>query len=287
MENLALFIRMVRESQGISQKEIAETIKISQSAIAQYEKLQATLSPETLLKIAPLLNLNPEYIRTGIGNPFKQVDKQKIIKMFLPENPLEEIDYSLIDLIAKYNKEATFILLLPILYEREIGLFKKIRSRLKPYGYWYALLIEDSDNNKFIFRRKDKEKIVVCTPDWFTKLNSLNKEGEKYFEIKAIELTGNLFKNIEEWSNINVKELNTLLKSVNRREHIDFLRRLINKIWSHKSIKNQKEAKKIREIITSMDYEDLDRLIAILVPEFAEIIKKHLQPKTELNNDKG
>lgn len=286
MENLALFIRMVRESQGISQKEIAETIKISQSAIAQYEKLQATLSPETLLKIAPLLNLNPEYIRTGIGNPFKQVDKQKIIKMFIPENPLEEIDYSLIDLIAKYNKEAIFILLLPILL-KPMGDLKKIQPRLKPYGYWYALLIEDGDNNKFIFRRKDKEKMVVCTPDWITRLNSLNKEGEKYFEIKAIELTGNLFKNIEEWSNINVKELNTLLKSVNRREHIDFLRRLIKKIWSHKSIKNQKEAKQIREIITSMEYEDLDRLISLLVPEFAEIIKKHLQLKTGINNDKG
>lgn len=282
MENLALFIRMVRESQGISQKEIAEKIKISQSAIAQYEKLHATLSLETLLKIAPLLNLNPGFIEKGTGNPFKQVDKQKIIKMFIPENPLEEIDYSLIDLIAESNKEATFILLLPILY-KPTGDLKKIRGRLKPYGYCYALLIQDGDNNKFIFRRKDKEKIIISTPDWVTRLNNLNKEGEKYFEIKSIELTEHLFKTLEDWSNIDVKELSTLLKSVNRREHIDFLRRLIKKIWSHKSIKNQKEAKQIREIITSMDYEDLDRLIAILVPEFAEIIKKHLQLKTGLN----
>lgn len=277
MENLALFIRKAREAQGISQKEIAEAINISQSAITQFEKLKATLSVETLVKMAPLLNINPEFIEKGTGNPFKQVDKQKIIKMFMPENPLGEIDYVLIDLITKYNKEATFVLLLPVLHEKMRGDFKKLRSRLQPYGYCYALLIEDGDNNKIIFRRKDKEKILVSTPDWVTRLNSLNKEGEKYFEIKAIELTENLFKNIEEWSNINVKELNTLLKSVNRREHIDFLRRLIKKIWTHKTMKkNQKDAKKILKIIMDMENEDLDLLVAHLTHEFAEIIKKHL-----------
>lgn len=277
MENLALFIRKAREAQGISQKEIAEAINISQSAITQFEKLKATLSVETLVKMAPLLNINPEFIEKGTGNPFKQVDKQKIIKMFMPENPLGEIDYVLIDLITKYNKEATFVLLLPVLHEKMRGDFKKLRSRLQPYGYCYALLIEDGDNNKIIFRRKDKEKILVSTPDWVTRLNSLNKEGEKYFEIKAIELTENLFKNIEEWSNINVKELNTLLKSVNRREHIDFLRRLIKKIWTHKTMKkNQKDAKKIMKIIMDMENEDLDLLVAHLTHEFAEIIKKHL-----------
>ncbi len=269
MENLALFIRMAREAQGISQKEIAEAINISQSAITQFEKLRATLSMDTLVKMAPLLNINPEFIGKGSGNPFKQTGKEKIIKMFIPENTLGEIDFSIIDLIAKSNAETAFILLTPPRWSDG-------RYKLERYGFSYALLIEDRDHNKFIFRRRDKHKYLLDIRDLSVRLDSLNKEGEKYFEIKAMELTGNLFKNIEEWSNINVKELNTLLKSVNRREHIDFLRRLIKKIWSHKSINDQKEAKKIREIITSMEYEDLDRLIELLVPEFAEIIKKHL-----------
>ncbi|MBI2471489.1 MAG: helix-turn-helix transcriptional regulator [Planctomycetes bacterium] len=279
MKNLPLFVRMIRESQGITQKEIAEAAKISQSAIAQYEKLQAALSLETLLKIAPLLNLNPEYIRTGIGNPFKQADEKKIIKMFMPENPLGEIDFSLIDFIAESNQEATFLLLHPVWNQLKSDIFKKIHSMpvSKKYAYCYALLVEDGDNNKFLFRRKNKGKILESEPDWFIRFDRLNKEPGKYFEIRIIKLTKHLFNTIENWSYIDNNELSRLLKSDALFRYRIFLTRLIKEIWSHKTMKkNKKEGGKILEIIMKLQYEDIDRLIALLIPEFAEIIKKHL-----------
>lgn len=269
MENLALFIRVVRECQGITQKELAGAAKISQSAIAQYEKLQATLSLETLLNIAPLLNLNPEFIEKGTGNPFKQINKQEIIKMFLPEDSLGKIDFSIIDFIFETNDETTFILLTP-------SRWLSARYMLKSRDLSYAILAEDCDRNRFLFRRKDARNHLVGIRDLTDRLENLDKEGKKCFEIKSTGLSDHLFKAIEEWSHINVKELDALLKTVNRGEHIDFLRRLIKKIWSHKSMKNKKEAEKIRKVIRDMENEDLDRLIARLMPEFANVLEKHL-----------
>lgn len=271
MEKLELLIRMVREAQGISQKEIANTIKISQSAITQYEKLQSRLSAETVFKMAPLLNINPEYIEKGIGNPFKQADEQKIIKMFMPETPIGEIDFSLIELIIRSNDEITFIQLTAS-HSFEMG------HKLWRPGYSYALLIEDRDNNKFLFRRKDRNKLLLGIDDLKITLDKLDKEKKKYYEIKTVTLTKQLFEKIQVWESIDINELNKFLKMQSKREHVDFLLRVIRKILSNKTArKNKEEVEKMREIIVNMRYEELEQLMSRLMPEFEEIVKRYIR----------
>ena len=56
-------IRAWREYKGLSQKEVAERMNISQSAYSQMEKDDARLRPATLQKIAAALEISPEQLR--------------------------------------------------------------------------------------------------------------------------------------------------------------------------------------------------------------------------------
>lgn len=56
-------VRAWREYKGLSQKEVAERMGISQSAYSQMEREDARLRPATLQKIAAALEVSPEQLR--------------------------------------------------------------------------------------------------------------------------------------------------------------------------------------------------------------------------------
>jgi transcriptional regulator with XRE-family HTH domain len=55
-------VRAWREYKGLLQKKIADALGISQAAYSQMEKPNANLRPETLEKIARILEINPEQL---------------------------------------------------------------------------------------------------------------------------------------------------------------------------------------------------------------------------------
>lgn len=66
-------LKSARKAMGISQKDIAKKLFISQQAYAKYETGAATPNPETLKRIAEIFNVSTDYL---LGN--NQVPKNKL-----------------------------------------------------------------------------------------------------------------------------------------------------------------------------------------------------------------
>lgn len=282
MQNIGLLIRLVRESHGISQAEIAEKAGISQSAVTQFENLKASLSLETIFKMAPFLNLNPDYVEKGIGNPFRQRSREEIIKMFLPETPLGEIDFSLLKLIAEKNRRAVFLFLktisdITIKYNyEERDIIKKERAQWRKQvnqGFSiFALLVQDDDDNIFIFKRKNNlffnEESLIS----FIKEEQLKEK--KLLEINTIGMKYSVYKEIRDWKTIGDATINDLLKNKYFNDRV-FLIRLINEMWNRQTLTTDRDSyENIKHKVNNMAPEELSSLLMNLMPRFANILKE-------------
>jgi len=190
-------MKMAREAQGISQRELASVLGVSQASIAQFETLKITLSLDSMLKIGTALNLNPFFVENNVGNPFKPVNKENAIKMFVPEAITGEIDFSLIELILVSNDETNCIFLTPPIND------SKLRKRIQ--GLFYALLIKDDDGNIFIMRRKKDNALLGNISEWMEILNKLSA-GHR-FTSEIMRLSTELFWQIRGWKEISNSNL--------------------------------------------------------------------------------
>ena len=284
MLNMASFIRVVREAQDIAQGEIARKLAISQSALAQFERRKATLSTEKIRKMATFLNLNPDFVESGIGNPFKQLDEQKIIKMFLSEDDFQEINFDIIYIIADSNKQASFFLVKP---NPNIGIrrdhldkaLRKDRLRWRKQRSrgiaTLAIVIQDADKNVFIFKRKDNQLFNE------EKLLKTLKEKEiterKYFNFNIVEKLSFLtVQDIRDWTKVSIKLIHYLYAS----KHADYCvlaSHLIHYIWTHESLVGQQEEQaRLTEQIREMTDDQLRYFLSKLIPEIAEVIRRTL-----------
>ena len=68
MEFLEDRIRESRKERGISQTELANAVNVSRAAVSRWETgLVKNLKMEHLFAISRLLNINPEWLATGVG----------------------------------------------------------------------------------------------------------------------------------------------------------------------------------------------------------------------------
>lgn len=284
MVNLPIFIRMVREAQGILQSELAKKIGVSQSAIAQFEKLKSTLSLETLLKLAPHLNLNPDFIEKGIGNPYKQTLPQKITKLFLAEDDYGKIDFSLVKIIAETNKTATFIFFKPILPRPDL-MAKIDDPARKEIVQWvkqrrqgiatYAIFIHDDDSNSFLFKRKNN--LLFNEQELLLSLQEIEAKDKKYFETDILNV--NLIwyaRELRNWHTLPDKELIEELLKLKHDFNRTMIHKIINEVWGYKTLQPDREGyDKVKTRINKMDKDNLERLLSHLIPELAKVISAH------------
>ncbi len=104
MESLAIRIKQSRELKGFSQKQLAEKIGVSSSAISQYEStshFHSKPSTKNLIKLTKALNISFEWLTTGRG--IKEIED-----FLLNEETIYKDDTKLISL----TKEQKDILLL-------------------------------------------------------------------------------------------------------------------------------------------------------------------------------
>ncbi len=295
MKNLPLFLRMVREAQGISQSELSEKIGVSQSAIAQFEKMKATLSMERMIRMAPILNLNPNYLQMGTGNPFRQTIKQKTIKMFFPEDPLGRIDTTLVKVIMDANKQAEFFFLRPG-YFNSRSIAKAGETVKKELNQWQrhrakktmlcALFVCDSDNNTFLFKKKnnrlfDDEELIAHY------LRRIGEADHKYFPIDTINLGLPECIEIIKWHDSSFEKLfkeSPRLKFLTDRT---FVLRLLDDLWDRKEfLKDSRTYEKAMEIVIGMRDENLRRMLQVLVPRIAKAVEETFVPSNyERKND--
>lgn len=246
--HLPSFLRSVREAQGISQKELSEKLGITQPAITQYEKSDRSLAQDTLRRAAGLLNLNPDFLQSGIGNPFKQANENKIIKMFFSISKTGDVEYSLIDYIADYSRKAVFVFLKPTNFEEMNSL--RVRKWQAKGLTTYALVVRDADSNVFIFKRKDgvffNEKELILS------LQKKAAEQKKIFEYSIQEIDKEFYQNINRWKKIDSSEISELFLRPDLTDYRRFIEEVLDRIDRESILGNIIKGDKIEKMKESL-----------------------------------
>jgi transcriptional regulator with XRE-family HTH domain len=151
---IAELFREARKAKGLKQAEIASECAISRSALARFETGSLNLSEETLLHIAPLLDIDPDFLIGNSKIPFKNQDGE-IIK-FLIDKYHVTTDLLLTTILTKSDRLDIFYLSPPL------TIVERIRHLNIADNPTYALLIRDEVGNIYLFRCKSPKDFL----DW-------------------------------------------------------------------------------------------------------------------------
>lgn len=194
MINLNKLFKTARELQDIKQTALAVSIGLeSSSAISKYEKGKNTLAQDTLVKLAPLLRLNPDYILEKSPNPFSSND---LIKMYLPED-LVRIDFEPLYWLVDANQHLEIVLLLPA---RRLRWMDKIDSGTTLESHAYCIIAKDQDSNIFLFRRRSPRSFILADRDFRA---TVDERAEKYgteLTVRTRRLPMDLYNRIQDWT---------------------------------------------------------------------------------------
>jgi len=193
---LNVAFQIAREIKGKKQQEIASKVGIKQPSLQRFEAGQAKLSKDTLLKIASLLDINPEYVTDQIKNPF---NSKGLIKMFFSEKFLDPTFEPILTLILA-NSQLEFISLVT-----KMHLIARIKNIMPFQSPVYAIAIRDQDNNIFLLRKKSKTDFVLAYNNllykqmsFLLKLIAKEKKMSLYFAI--LEIDKNLYEKVMSWT---------------------------------------------------------------------------------------
>lgn len=76
-------IKQVRKSKGYTQQKFADALGLKQNTIATYEMDKTAPSERTLSDICDKFGVDANWLRTGIGEPFRPVSKEEKITEIL------------------------------------------------------------------------------------------------------------------------------------------------------------------------------------------------------------
>ena len=146
MECYRLF-RLARVLQGKTLAEVATSAGITHQSVNAFEKGIASLSIETLQKMAVAININPEYLTDPNVNPFLS---DEIIKMEIPENLfIPGLDFQIFRFLAEKNSKLKFC----FLFSNTILAKKLLRGTVFENPVW-AIACQDDVKNVFLFKRR-------------------------------------------------------------------------------------------------------------------------------------
>lgn len=269
MIKLSALFKIVREAQGIRQKDLGMAVGLNQSAIAQYEGSALSLSAEASVGMASALNINPDYVESGIGNPFKARDKSKLIKMLFPETIDGEVDPILVDIILDHNSYISCILMTPEKLKK--------RTTLRQPGYFFALLVRDEDGNVFLFRHRDKDRWIGMTGAWLEKLQMRHNEKIEhggYVLAKPAKLSDQMFEKIREWTVEDVREFDDFLLTIwpNSREGVLKLIDLLSSL--DKNSERRAGYRKAANYVLTAPLKDLDGFLDRILVKIEQAMRR-------------
>lgn len=190
MELNRLF-KLSREVQGLKQSTLVKDLKITQSALSQYESGQSSLSLESLLAIAPQLNINQAYLLGDSKNPFYSPE---LIKMRFPEQLMKGADYTSLEYVVMVNPSVQVVFLLVT------SILDKVLAKTVVGQLTLAILVRDGDGNTFIFRRATKGSYIVGEGDLQARLQAMSKDDEnKVVTVRFEHISKELARKINAW----------------------------------------------------------------------------------------
>lgn len=226
MHNLALneLFKFVRESMGRTQVEVSSSAGIAQPSLQKYEKGQASLSKEALLKMGATICLDPEYISGRSQYPFKSGG---LIKMFAQQGGIFKSLLDPLYLVADFSSKIDLICLVA-----PAEMLSKIYRKIG-LPWIFALAFRDDRDNIFLIRGK-KEKDLINLAVSFPALIFYILKSKCVFSIAQKEVTKRLFDRIRNWDAVSRKDIAALFteedmdfKEVNKDLTYDEARQLI------------------------------------------------------------
>lgn len=226
-KNLGLLFEITRKALGLSQLDVAGTVKIDRSAISHFEAGRATISSDKLHDMASLLHINPDYIDGKSEIPFKSDDLIKFyVKGLIPE--LEAL-YILI----LYNQQLELISLIPPMNILErlktLPSFRTLAALFDTHTLFglmiYAVAARDAENNIFLVRHKNPNEFLIWGKQDLKSLVSntiiaTGKNPEKIVFTRQ-EITRELYEKIRSWNNIKRKDIEPLFTKQSREEYVN------------------------------------------------------------------
>lgn len=209
MRTAELF-RSTRVAKGLKQSALAELGGISCSALARFEGGKLRLSEETLLRLAPYLDINPKYLEGNSNSPFMGCDN-KLIKFFVDKYNFHK-DPIIATIIGSSNS-LEFYSLSP-----HLSIIERIRYLNVADQPTYAMVIKDEFENVFIFRCKSNKDFLSWDNNrinWDANLlHMTNKKGHFEKQIMSKEL----YDKIVNWDDVSLEDLQFLFQ--NKKQHL-------------------------------------------------------------------
>lgn len=97
-----------KERLNLTMEEFGKRLGVQKSAISKIETGKVSISDQMFLAICREFNVNPEWLRDGIGEPFKEVTRNKRIEGFVEDiltNEPEGRKARLVDALASLDEE--------------------------------------------------------------------------------------------------------------------------------------------------------------------------------------
>lgn len=199
---VAELFRKAREAKGLKQSEIADLCGISRSALARFETGSLRLADENLSIIAPLLDINPEFLNGNTKIPFKS-QSGELIK-FVVDKYHVNTDMLLATILARYDVLEIYYLSPPL------TIVDRIRHLNVASNPTYALLLRDEAGNVYLFRCKSPKDFLAwddSLSSWYSEQRRLTgKSG--YFEMRVI--SKELFEKIRDWHDVSTADFEFL-----------------------------------------------------------------------------
>jgi transcriptional regulator with XRE-family HTH domain len=200
-------MQRAREAKGIKQAELAVECGISRSALGRYEVGSLRFNVEVLLKIAPILDLNPDYFQGLTKNPFKSAHAN-LIKFYVDKYKVHTD--ILLNLLTQCSSRLEIYCISP-----PLTVVERIRHMNISDNPVYAILIKDDINNVYIFRCKSKNDYIT----WDDKLISMLSHSlylyDKPANIQKSIVSRELYEKIKDWQNLEQKDFDYIIGSKN------------------------------------------------------------------------
>lgn len=191
MMSLPELFSYIRKAQEIKQKHVSIQAGIAQPSLAKFESGKAGLSIDTLLRIAPLINMNPLYISGEHPNPFLS---DALIKIRLPEGFLSGIHFNILYFLAEKNTRLDIILLIA-----PLGLYRLL-TRSVFENPVFAIAVRDDFNNYFMLRRKSNNPIYG-EREMLSRLNEISQESRTLISTSVSKIINkDLLGKIMDWT---------------------------------------------------------------------------------------
>jgi len=101
-------VKMIRKEKNLTMEAFGKQLGVTKVAISRIESGDRNVTDRMFLSICNTFNVSPEWLRDGIGEPFKEVTRNKRIEGFVEDiltNEPEGRKARLVDALASLDEE--------------------------------------------------------------------------------------------------------------------------------------------------------------------------------------